>query len=153
MVANATQMVHISPVRFLRLQMVRGVFEASFSRLSVEAAASMRALVRALGFTGLDATACGFKDFEEMAEACEERHWAKDEGVGGWATFPRVDTHTGAIHQTEAEDSQALSQAVKAAGVQLGYSNKWGVWSVRKKGASEMEDDMGSGCATCWTSR
>ena len=47
MVANATQMVHIAPVRFLRPQMVRGVFEASFSQLSVEAAASMRALVRA----------------------------------------------------------------------------------------------------------
>ena len=75
---NAGQMVQCAPTRWLRLQMVRGLFAGCYSKLAPAEAAAMRARIRGKGFTGLEAAACGFADFEEMASACAALRWAKE---------------------------------------------------------------------------
>ena len=114
-------MVQGAPERFLRLQMVRGVFAGCYSKLGSAEAAAMRARVRGDGFVGLDAVACGFASFKEMASTCEALLWAKEPDVGDFAVFPAVCAATDAFMQLTADDAQMLATRVSNAGKQLGY--------------------------------
>ena len=146
---NAGQMVQGAPERFLRLQMVRGLLAGCYSKLGSAEAAAMRARVRGDGFVGLDAVACGFASFKEMASACEALLWAKEPDVGDFAAFPEVCAATDAFLQLTAEDAQVMGNRVKAAGTQLGYE-KFGIWSVRKLGASLLSETLGGAAASMW---
>ena len=147
---HSPRMVHGAPQRFLRLLMVRGALAGSYSRLEGAAAAEMRARVRMPGFTGLDAKECGFENFTEMAAACKARHWAKEENVGSWSTFPAVDVETDAFLQETPEDAQVLANRVKNVGNHLGYDGYFGVWSCRKLGAALVHEGVGAATSSMW---
>ena len=146
---NAGQIVQCAPTRWLRLQMVRGLFAGCYSKLAPAEAAAMRARIRGKGFTGLEAAACGFADFEEMASACAALRWAKEADVGHFAAIPTVCTVTDAFLQLKAEDAQVLSNRITNAGKQLGYV-LFGVWSVRKLGALRLSETLGGASASMW---
>ena len=147
---HSLRMVHGSPMRFARLLMLRGALAGSYSRLGVEAAAEMRARARAPGFTGLSAQECGFESYTEMAAACMAGRWAKDENVDSWATFPAVDPETDAFLQETAEDAQVLSKLIKNVSIHLGYDGAFGIWSVRKLGASRMHEGISPEASSMW---
>ena len=69
MTPNAQQLVQIGPVRMLRLQMLHGLFAASYSKLGPVEAAALRAEVAAGRYTGsfcgLTLAATGFASWEE----------------------------------------------------------------------------------------
>ena len=91
--ANAHQMVQCAPYRFVRFQLLRGLFAASYARLREEegdeAVARLRTKVHSgEDFTGLTLEETQYKLWRELARACKQDLWAKDEGTGSWAAFP-----------------------------------------------------------------
>mmetsp|Transcript_36562 Transcript_36562/g.100892 ORF Transcript_36562/g.100892 Transcript_36562/m.100892 type:complete len:453 (+) Transcript_36562:146-1504(+) len=142
MTPNAQRMVHLATVRFLRLQLKRGVFKGCYSRLAEDAAVVLRAKVQAKGFIGIVPQQAGFESFEHMADACHPL-WAKDAMALDWPTFPAVDEVSGAFIQSMGEDKGVLANSVIGAGAQLGFDDAWGTWSVRKKAAAEVHSRYG----------
>ena len=76
--------------------------------------------------------------------------WAKDENVDSWATFPRVDPKTDAFLQETAEDARVLSKFIKNVSIHLGYDKAFGIWSLRKLGASRMHEGISPEASSMW---
>ena len=112
--ANAEQMVQSAAVRFLRLQLERGVFAASYDKLETEEEKhELFQRTQQPGFTGLTLQETGFKSWEAMADRVAETKWAKRMGTQQWVMFPAVDSLSGAIDQHVTFDARSLGIGFK----------------------------------------
>ena len=150
--ANAAQMVQSAAVRFLRVQLMRGVFAACYDRLELEEQRqALFARTQQPGFVGLSLEDTGYKSWEAMADRAEEMLWAKCAGTANWVMFPAVDSLTGALDQCVTFDARSLGIGYKYSGYQVGFErNRWGLWVLRKKGTAELTEAGRGEDAAMW---